>query len=969
MKKYDPKDIEPKWQEIWEKSGIYHAVDFDKSRKKYYLLVEFPYPSGDGLHAGHVRSYTALDVMARQKRMAGFNVLYPMGFDEFGLPTENYAIKNKIAPQIATEQNVKTFKRQMQSLGLSFDWSREVRTSDPAYYRWTQWIFLQLYKDGLAYQAEIPINWCPFEKTGLANEEVVNGRHERCGTLVEKKLLKQWLLKITDYADRLLSDLGTVDYLDRIATQQVNWIGRSEGAEITFEVAGEKVTVFTTRADTLAGATFMVLAPEHPLVGKVTTKDQKAAVEKYLKQVEHETEPEREEMAKPKTGVFTGAHATNPITGEKMPVWVSDYVLMEYGTGAIMAVPAHDERDGEFAVKFDLPIRQVILPHLIDHENPPKAGKENTTREIIHALVKHPTEDKYVALRHKKQPWLTPITGGIEPGEDAVKAAEREIKEETGYQNFHLVKQMPLAMFAEFYAAHKDVNRAVKSQVLEFQLDNLEQKNLATEEAENHELVWVDGNKIDQLQPVSEIDFIVDWLKNGGKPYTGEGRLMDSGKYDGLESVEAKQKIVKDLEKQGLAEPKVRYKLRDWIFSRQHYWGEPIPIVHCPKCGIVPVPEADLPVELPKVDHYEPTDTGESPLANITDWVNVKCPKCGGEAKRETDTMPNWAGSSWYFLRYADPKNDQAFADPRKLEYWTPVDLYNGGMEHTTLHLLYSRFWHKFLYDKKFVPTPEPYAARRSHGMILAADGKKMSKSLGNVVNPDSVVEKYGADALRLYEMFMGPFDQEIAWSDERVAGVYRFINRVWQLAMRLNDPADNKPNKVIESSIFQTEVDRMLHKAIKKITDDISSMHFNTMVSALMELTNFLSEPTRLASFGVSDNQELARRTAATLVLLIAPVAPYVAEELWAVLGQTESVHLHPWPAYDEAMLKDELVEVVVQVNGKLRATLTLPADYKEDELAKLAGDQAAVKQAIGSGKITKTIHVPHRLINFVTR
>ena len=808
MKPYQPSDIEAKWQQTWDETKVYRAVDED-SRQKYYYLVEFPYPSGDGLHVGHVRSYTALDIMARHKRMQGFNVLYPMGFDAFGLPTENFAIKHKIAPQLATSKNVANFTRQLKALGLSFDWDRAVNTTDPEYYHWTQWIFLRLLEKGLAYQDEIAINWCPFEKTGLANEEVVNGRHERCGTVVEKKLLKQWVLKITAYADRLIEDLKTVDYPDRVASQQINWIGRSEGAEIDFTVEGEKITAYTTRPDTLPGATFLVLAPEHKAVAKITTKEQQAEVDKYIAETQSETEVKRQEADRPKTGVWTGAYAKNPLTGTQMPVWIADYVLAGYGTGAIMAVPAHDDRDEAFAKAFDLPIKVVL-------------------------------EDGVVTM---------------------------------------------------------------------------------------------------------------------------------AGDYKGMTSSEAKVAITQKLEADGIGRKAVNYKLRDWIFSRQHYWGEPIPVVHCGKDGVVPVPEDQLPITLPEVEFYEPTETGESPLAAITDWVNTTCPKCGGPAKRETDTMPNWAGSSWYYLRYIDPHNDKVFADADKLKYWLMVDLYNGGMEHTTLHLLYSRFWHKFLYDEGLVPTSEPYAKRRSHGMILGPDGRKMSKSIGNVINPDHVVERYGADALRLYEMFMGPFEDQTAWSDERLNGVSRFLYRVWTLTQDLI--TNTSQSEVVDgtSGEFALSVDRQTHKTLKKVHQDMESMHFNTMVSALMEYINFLTSAKTRSELVKPENADLARRTVRALVLMLAPSVPHMAEELWHQLGEERSVHAAGWPKYDPELIKDELIDIIVQVNGKLRANLVLPVEATEADLTEAAKANEHVATYLAEGEVVKTIVVPRKLVNFVVK
>lgn len=787
MKSYNPHDIEPKWQQTWAQTGIYKAIDFDE-RPKYVMLTEFPYPSGDGLHSGHAREYTIGDVMARLRRMQGYNVLYPMGYDAFGLPTENYAIKTGISPQQATAQNVANFRKQFDSLGLSFDWDREINTTDPNYYKWTQWLFLQFYKAGLAYQKEMAINWCPKCKTGLANEEVVNGRHERCDTLVEKKLLNQWMLAITNYADRLIEGLKTVDYPDRISSQQINWIGRSEGAEIDFKIGEDIITVYTTRPDTLAGATFMVLAPEHPLVEKITTDEHRGHVNTYIQAAGRKSEIARADDTKEKTGAFTGAHAINPLTGDKIPVWIADYVMMGYGTGAIMAVPAHDQRDYDFATKYQLPVKQVI----------------------------------------------------------------------------------------------------------------------------------------------SDAD-----------------ELVNSGEFNGLSSQEAKIKITEHLEKQGVARKSVKYRLRDWIFSRQHYWGEPIPIIHCEKCGAVAIPEDQLPVVLPKVESYVVGENGESPLAAIEDWVNVDCPECGGAAKRETDTMPNWAGSSWYYLRYYDPKNDQAFADPEKLKYWGAVDMYLGGMEHTTLHLLYSRFWHKFFYDQKLVPTPEPYAARRGQGIVLAADGRKMSKSLGNVINPTDVIAKTGADALRLYILFMAPYDESTAWSEEHLAGVSRFLYRVWDL---LHKPLDEAAGNLA--------MDRVMHKTIQKVTEHLEQMRFNTAVSSLMECVNALGKEKALTSV-------VARQ----LTLLLAPFAPHMAEEIWQELGEKESIHLSAWPGFDPELVKDDVVEVAIQVNGKLRGTMPSAIDAAIDELETAAQQVESVKKHLEGKEIVKIIVVPNKMVSIVVK
>lgn len=812
MKRYDPKSIEPKWQQAWADQELYKAIDFDTDRPKFVMLTEFPYPSGDGLHMGHMREYTLGDVIARHKRMNGYNVLFPMGYDAFGLPTENYAIKHKIAPQVATDRNVANIQKQFDALGSSIDWTRSFRTTDPSYYKWTQWLFLQFFKHDMAYQAEVDINWCPFCKTGLANEEVVNGRHERCDTIVEKKTLNQWMLRITDYADRLIDGLQTVDYPSRIADQQINWIGRSKGAEVDFRLDDhdDSVTVFTTRPDTLYGATFIVLAPEHPLVEEITTEEQRAEVHSYVKATQAKTEIERQDANRDKTGVATGSHAINPVNGAKIPIWIADYVLMGYGTGAIMAVPAHDERDFEFAKKYELPIVRVI-------------------------------------------------------------------------------------------------------------------KNEAPDDACTHE----------------------------------EGSMINSGDYDDMPSAEARDKIVKDLEKKGVAKEKINYRLRDWIFSRQHYWGEPIPIIYCEHHGAVPVPDDQLPVTLPEVENYEPTDTGESPLAAITDWVNTTCPTCGGPAKRETDTMPNWAGSSWYYLRYYDAHNNKAFADPKKLEYWGEVDLYLGGMEHTTLHLLYSRFWHQFFYGQGLVPTPEPYHARRGQGIILAADGSKMSKSKGNVVNPTEIIEAgYGADAMRLAIVFLAPYDQTTPWSPEGVGGTHRFLARIWTL---IHEYLAGNPGKTED-----TQLRTLLHKTTKKVTEDLHQMNFNTAISALMEMTNELYKLKAKDGFAAGTSWKEALQG---LLQLLAPFAPHITEELWHELGNKQSIHIGEWPTFDETYLKSDTTTVVIQINGKVRGQLTVPTDSDETAIAKMAKKNEKIAEYLDGKEIIKTIYVANKLLSFVVR
>lgn len=798
---YNHRAIEQKWQKIWDDEKAFAATD-DYSKPKYYALVEFPYPSGQGLHVGHPRPYTALDIVARKRRMQGYNVLYPMGWDAFGLPTENYAIKNKIHPRIVTENNVKHFKQQLHSLGYSFDWDREINTTDPQYYKWTQWIFLKLFKEGLAYKSEMPINWCTSCKVGLANEEVVNGVCERCGSPVVRKVKSQWMLKITDYAEKLLEGLEDVDYIERVKVSQKNWIGKSQGAEVEFQVAGkeEKLTVYTTRPDTLFGATYMVVSPEHPMLDKYK-EDIKNwdAIQDYREQAAKKSDFERSELAKEKTGVaIDGLTAINPVNEKEIPIWVSDYVLMSYGTGAIMAVPAHDTRDWEFAKKFNLPIIEVV------------AGGENVQEE-----------------------------------------------------------------------AYTDV---------------------------------------------------------------ASGKLINSGFLDGLEVAEAKKKMIAFLEEKGIGKSKTNFKLRDWVFSRQRYWGEPIPIVKCEKCGYVPLPESELPLELPDVDSYMPTDNGESPLAAMTDWVNTTCPCCGGPAQRETDTMPQWAGSSWYFLRYTDPKNTEALASKEALKYWLPVDWYNGGMEHTTLHLLYSRFWHRFLYDQGVVPTKEPYQKRTSHGMILGENGEKMSKSRGNVVNPDDIVMDYGADTLRTYEMFIGAFDLSASWSENGVKGCRRFLDRVWKLQEILVDGNEYR-------SAFETK----MHQTIQKVSSDFENLKYNTAIAAMMSLLNdFYKEGS------------INRAEFKTFLILLNPVAPHITEEIWENCGYEGRVYAQTWSEFDEAKTVEDTIELPVQINGKTRAVVTLPADVDKDT-AIAAGKELIADKLTGT--IVKEIYVPGRIINIVQK
>ncbi len=799
---YNHREVETKWQRIWDEEKAFKTSD-DYSKPKYYALVEFPYPSGQGLHVGHPRPYTALDIVSRKRRMQGYNVLFPMGWDAFGLPTENYAINNHIHPKVVTKNNVERFKGQLHALGYSFDWDREINTTDVGYYKWTQWIFLKLFQAGLAYKAEMPINWCTSCKVGLANEEVVNGVCERCGSEVVRKVKSQWMLKITEYADKLLEGLDSVDYVERVKVSQKNWIGKSTGAEVDFILKGkeDKMTVYTTRPDTLFGVTYMVMSPEHPFIDKYKEDIKNwEDVVSYREMASRKSDFERTELAKDKTGVMlNGLTAVNPVNGKEIPIWISDYVLMSYGTGAIMAVPAHDERDWEFAKKFNMPIIEVV------------AG--------------------------------SPV----------------------------------------------DVNEAVFTDV-------------------------------------------------------ATGTLVNSDFLNGLSVADAKEKIIAFLVEKGIGHKKTNFKLRDWVFSRQRYWGEPIPVVKCEKCGYVALPESELPLELPDVESYMPTDNGESPLAHMTDWVKTTCPCCKGPAMRETDTMPQWAGSSWYFLRYTDPKNDKELASKEALKYWMPVDWYNGGMEHTTLHLLYSRFWHRFLYDEKIVPCPEPYKKRTSHGMILGSNGEKMSKSRGNVVNPDDIVRDYGADTLRTYEMFIGAFELSAAWSEDGVKGCRRFLERVWKLQ-----------EIVTQENAYSKDLEVKMHQTIKKVGNDFESLKYNTAIAAMMALINEFYR-----------KNAVTRGEFKTLLTLLNPVAPHITEEIWQKMGYEGRIYETAWPEYDEEKTKESTIEIAVQINGKTRATLAIARDEEKDAVIAAAKETVADKL---TGNIVKEIYVPGRIVNIVMK
>lgn len=953
LPKYDPKKIEAKWQKIWAKSGIYKTKE-GGSKSKFYILDMFPYPSGVGLHMGHPKGYIPSDTFSRYKKMNGYNVLHPMGWDAFGLPAENYAIKNKIHPEVAVRKNIKKFKEQLGRIGFDYDWSREVDTTDPKYYKWTQWIFLKLLEKGLAYESHEPINWCPSCQTGLANEDLDNGVCERCGSQVEKKPMRQWVLKITEYAERLLKDLDTIRWPESIKESQRNWIGKSEGAEIDFAVKNHelKIKVFTTRPDTIFGATYLVLSPEHPLLGGLRNKITNwKEVDKYISEAKKKTEIVRTAEGKEKTGVpLKGIIAINPANKKEISVWVADYVLAHHGTGAIMAVPAHDERDKTFAEKFGLPVITVLQPLVtrISGIDTFRHGENINERRAVVALVKHWSENKYLGVSWGNTGWQGFVIGGIENGEKAEDAGAREIIEETGYLHPKLVRRLGDTVHARFWQNIKKENRLAHFEPVLYELVDGERNEPNEEEKKLHKLSWLTPEEMCSF--VTHDDMAIIWNRvHAGhcKSTSGcevSGMLINSGKFDGLDSKEVKKSIT-DFVGGSMT---VKYKLKDWVFSRQRYWGEPIPVIHCEACGVQPVPEKDLPVKLPKVKSYAPSGTGESPLAAIKKWVNTKCPRCKGPGKRETNTMPQWAGSSWYYLRYIDPKNNKSLVDKKKEKYWMGVDMYVGGTEHATRHLIYARFWHKFLFDLGVVSAEEPFIQLKNQGLVLAEDGRKMSKRWGNVVDPDDIIKRFGADALRIYIMFMGPFENAVAWQTNGVVGTRRFIERVWNLQNKVA----LKKSEGTESKSFLS----LLDKTIKKVGDDIDSFGFNTAISAMMILVN------------ASDKENsISRKTLEKVLLILSPFAPHLAEEMWHNLGNKKSIHLESWPEYDESMLKDREIEIVIQVNGKVRDELEVASDLGEESLKKMVMERPMVKKWTEGKTIKKTVYVKGKLINIV--
>lgn len=974
MKRYNPSEIEPKWQDVWAADNRYAATDFD-SKPKYYVSGMFPYPSGAGMHTGHFFEHSIVDAVARFRRANGYNVLYPMGWDSFGLPAENYAIKTGQTPQVTTAQNIANFTNQLKRVGASIDWSREINTADPSYYKWTQWIFTQLFERGLAYQKEAMQWWCPHDKTVLANEQVIDGRCWRCESVVEKKAMKQWFFKITDYADELLDEIPGLNWPNKIKTAQENWIGRSVGAEVEFQLESPKagklgsenaITVFTTRPDTLFGATFLVLAPEHPLAKRLLTDETKDEVLAYIDQAVKKSEVERQSEGKEKTGVFTGSYATNPANGNKIPVWIADYVLGGYGTGAIMAVPAHDERDYEFAKKFELPIVPVVAQDFGE----PLTGAKQVEGVVV--IGYNPATGQYLSLNHEGRTRL--VSGGREDGESFEEVAYRELSEEAGYAKVDVMIPLGAPIYSYYTNPMKGDRRSLGQNYLAI-IDSTQEVEQHLESHEQFAPQWQSFD--DLLEAVKKYPGGVDhWIEalsrareavtehnKGGMYksalYHGEGLLINSGQFDGMPTAEAREEIVAWLEQQGLGRPKVTYKMRDWLISRQRYWGAPIPIIYCPDCGVVPVPKEDLPVLLPDVEDFAPRGDGKSVLAAQTDWVNVSCPTCGGDAKRETDTMDGYACSSWYLLRYTDPHNTNQAWEPKLANYWAPLDMYVGG-DHAVAHLLYVRFWTHVFKDMGLTDFAEPVTELVYHGLIQAEDGRKMSKSLGNVVDPLEVIDQgYGADALRTFELFLGPINENSSWSSRGITGVYRFLNRVWTLTQEYLD-AKSQPSSNDEQ---QAELQSLTHTVIKKVTEDIYRLSFNTAIAAMMEYVNDLY---KLKTSGFNGDWQFAL---GSLVQLLQPFAPHMAAELWQQLGNGDQLDFADWPQWDESKIVKDTLTVVVQVNGKVRATLSVAATATEDEVKAAALADPNIQRHTAGKQVVKSIYVPGKIVNLVVK
>ncbi|MCD4693877.1 leucine--tRNA ligase [bacterium] len=961
MEKYNHNKIEAKWQKKWLEEGLYKAGE-DKKKEKFYILDMFPYPSGAGLHVGHPKGYIATDIFARMKTMQGYNVLHPMGWDAFGLPAENFAIKNKVHPRISTDENIATFKSQLRKLGFSYDWDREINTTDPKFYKWTQWIFLQLFKKGLAYESHEPINWCPSCKTGLANEDLEDGKCERCGSEIEQRPMRQWVLKITDYADRMLNDLEKLsDWDNSIKEMQKNWIGRSKGARVKFKIknlkgGNEEIEVFTTRPDTLFGATYFVVSPEHGLIerNKSEIKNYKE-VREYIEKAKKKTELERTDLAKEKTGVkIDGLVAINPVNKKEIPIFIADYVMMHYGTGAIMAVPAHDERDWEFAQKYNLPIQQVVTPNKKEREETIKAlrclknlKKKADDKEINFWLLGGLAAAFYVGVIWRKHNDLDLIIKDNDKYDDFLKIIENE-----GYKKIK-DKKTEDGFISSVYKNKDGVEIDIGPYlgISDLRDKDFEEDIKELEGVESHVLSCDFIKKIKDKQAKSRAlkkDFL-DKKYLDGYVFADNGIAVNSGFLDDLITFEAKKEMIKWLEENNLGKKDINYKLKDWVFSRQRYWGEPIPLIHCDNCGVVAVPEKDLPVELPEVEHYEPTGTGESPLASIEDWVNTTCPNCGELAKRETNTMPQWAGSSWYYLRFIDPSNDTALVDKQKEKYWSPVDFYVGGAEHATRHLIYARFWHKFLFDIGVVNYNEPFKRLQHVGIILAEDGRKMSKRWGNVINPDDIVDKYGADSMRVYEMFMGPFSQSTIWNTNGLVGARKFLDKILNLS--LNIVTEKKDNQEIVS---------LLHKTIKKVGEDIEDFKLNTAVSSMMILVNKIAE---------QKEKSISKANFKLFLKILSPFTPHLAEELWEKLGNKNSIFKTKWPEYNSNLTKDKTAEFVVQVNGKLRDRLELPVEIDEKNAKEEVLKSEKIKDWLKNKEIVRFIFVPGKLINIVIK